>query len=262
MRDVAIVIPIYRDKLSRSELIALTQGVAMFASYHIFLLCPDGLDTRHIDEYGSFRKARFSLRHFHGIDSYSRLLLNVEFYKRFIDYEYLLIYQLDAFVFSDELEYWSGLGYDYIGAPWFGKYWPEKLMSHAKKRMSVSDPAWMKWHRALRKVGVGYKNDNLVGNGGFSLRKVKSALRVLELMPHQAGAFPWNEDCFWGVFVPNSYIGFRKPDRKLASYFALELEPLAAVERNEGKMPFGCHGWERWALDFWRPHIQAFGHQI
>ena len=30
----------------------------------------------------------------------------------------MLIYQLDAYVFKDELLNWANKGYDYIGAPW------------------------------------------------------------------------------------------------------------------------------------------------
>lgn len=30
----------------------------------------------------------------------------------------MLVYQLDAYAFKDELFFWASLGYDYIGAPW------------------------------------------------------------------------------------------------------------------------------------------------
>ena len=35
----------------------------------------------------------------------------------FLEYQYMLIYQLDAFVFEDKLDYFCELGYDYIGIP-------------------------------------------------------------------------------------------------------------------------------------------------
>lgn len=44
-------------------------------------------------------------------------MLTKEFYLRFRQWEYLLIYQLDAYVFQDELMDWCNKGYDYIGAP-------------------------------------------------------------------------------------------------------------------------------------------------
>lgn len=44
-------------------------------------------------------------------------MLSAEFYDRFAAYEYVLIYQLDAFVFADRLAEFCQMGYDYIGAP-------------------------------------------------------------------------------------------------------------------------------------------------
>jgi hypothetical protein len=60
----------------------------------------------------------FPDENFRDISCYNRMLLNDEFYARFAEYEYALIHQLDAFVFSDRLLEWCKLGYDYIGAPW------------------------------------------------------------------------------------------------------------------------------------------------
>ena len=49
--------------------------------------------------------------------SYSDYVLSSEFYDTFKAYDYMLLYQLDAFVFEDRLmEFWE-LKYDYIGAP-------------------------------------------------------------------------------------------------------------------------------------------------
>ena len=63
----------------------------------------------------------------------------------------MLFHELDAFVFRDELEAWCDAGYDYIGAPWFEHF------TRSTGQSAV--------------LGV--------GNGGFSLRRVSAALRVL-----------------------------------------------------------------------------------
>ena len=31
---------------------------------------------------------------------------------------------------------------------------------------------------------------------------------------------------------------------------------------NQDRLPFGCHAWFRYDLEFWRPHIEAFGHDL
>ena len=47
---------------------------------------------------------RFSDHWFHRVSTYNKLMLSLDFYVRFSAYGYLLVYQLDAWVFSDELD--------------------------------------------------------------------------------------------------------------------------------------------------------------
>ena len=79
-------------------------------------------------------------------------MISSKFYKSFKTYEFLLIYQTDAWVFRDDLLEWCNKDYDYVGAPWFTGYDDTKGIKKAF---------------------------NAVGNGGFCLRKTKSMLRVL-----------------------------------------------------------------------------------
>src|SRR5690606_14031963 len=50
--------------------------------------------------------------------AHARLQLSEEFYRRFESYRYILMYHLDALVFSDQLMDWCESGLDYVGAPW------------------------------------------------------------------------------------------------------------------------------------------------
>ena len=59
----------------------------------------------------------FNDTYFESIYGYNQLMLNVEFYEAFSK-KYILIYQTDAFIFKDDLNYWCEKDYDYIGAPW------------------------------------------------------------------------------------------------------------------------------------------------
>ncbi len=61
----------------------------------------------------------FDFKNFKSIQSYNNFMLSINFYKRFKEFEYILIYQLDAYVFRDELEEWCKKKYSYIGAPIF-----------------------------------------------------------------------------------------------------------------------------------------------
>ena len=146
-KEAVVVIPAYKDELSVTEKISVQQAYRILNAYDICFMAPEKL--RHVLENKGLRGEYFPDACFESIAAYSRLLLDKEFYERFSDYEYMLLYQMDAFVFSDRLHEFCQLGYDYIGAPVHRIYgWPYNLST--------------------------------VGNGGFSLRKISSCIDVLE----------------------------------------------------------------------------------
>ena len=104
--DVIIVVPIYRPELRETERMSLLQLQRVLGDYPRVFLAPASLSF----DFGA-------LGYFDGLSGYSCLMLSDEFYARFADYQYVLIYQLDAFVFQDTLRAFCALGYDYIGAP-------------------------------------------------------------------------------------------------------------------------------------------------
>lgn len=115
--------------------------------HDIELTVPESLDvsvfhdlsrTRGID----LRIDRLPDDYFTYVGFNEKIMQNIEFWKLFEDYEFLLHYELDAWVFSDELLKWCEMDYDYIGAPW--------------------------------------RNHGSVGNGGFSLMKVSSMTELVK----------------------------------------------------------------------------------
>ena len=145
-----IVIPVYRE-MYEVERISLQQALCIFraANETLCLIAPVSMDVSSYLAYGDFLVERFPDAYFTGTVTYSRLLLTTSFYERFSAFDYLLIYQLDAFVFRDELTHFCALGYDYYGAPW---------------------PLMLACHRVAR---------NAVGNGGLSLRHVAHTIQLL-----------------------------------------------------------------------------------
>ena len=120
---VKIVIPIYKTDLNVYETVSLNQVVDVLKNYTKIIIKPTNLDVKAIlDKYDNqFDVQDFDDDYFTDLVGYNRLMLSPEFYGRFEDSKYILIYQLDAFVFRDELAYWCSLNYDYIGAPWLNK---------------------------------------------------------------------------------------------------------------------------------------------
>jgi hypothetical protein len=135
----------HRTRYTSDEEISFRHVRAYLGGYDLYAIVPESHDAT----YPGLRMARFPDRYFGSAAAHGELLLSPFFYRAFERYEYVLVYHLDSLVFADRLKDWCAAGYDYIGAPWL---------------ISPDTP-----HITTPKVG----------NGGFSLRRVSSFLRVL-----------------------------------------------------------------------------------
>ena len=64
-----------------------------------------------------------------------------------------------------------------------------------------------------------------------------------------------NEDGFWAFFAPTYNPIFRIPDTETALRFSFEINPRLCFEQVGGRLPFGCHAWEKHDPEFWRRFI-------
>jgi hypothetical protein len=178
----------------------------------------------------------FADAYFKSISGYNQLLLNDLFYRRFDSLEFMLILQSDAIILRDELDYWCAQSADWIGAPW-----PSGQMLTIKTEpFSQERPKPIHTH---------------VGNGGLSLRRIQPTLQLLAEFAETRDDFvekDWNEDLFFSLLGTQS-LSFRIPNERVASLFALEVNPEHYVGLNQGKLPMGGHAWYRHNLDFWLP---------
>lgn len=270
--SVCVLIPVYQQQLSAYEAISLEQGVKVLGNYPVILVKPSSLDVSYITEkFPQLQTENFDDRYFKSTLTYNRLLLSEEFYARFTAHEYMLIYQLDAFVFRDELAYWCSLGYDYIGAPWrieidFDSRLKEQIWK-LKKQIAI-------WFDLKEELYGKYGPKEIivkrsVGNGGFSLRKTQ---KLLSLLPENrkkieeylalASTHPaYNEDMFWCIELNRYFPKLRIPDWRTALKFAVEHMPEKAYQLNKG-LPFGCHAWDIYETEFWKKHIRQLGYEL
>ena len=226
MKQVVIVVPMYKERLHAKDEIALRQLQRVLGRYPRVFAMPMSL-TPHYGALGrGVRIERFPDAYFRGTLGYSSLLLSDEFYARFANYEYVLIYQTDAFVFHDALAAFCAMGYDYIGAP-IG-------------RMEAA------WHV----LGM------QVGNGGFSLRRVAACRRVLATWRAEWEDHPFRdfflryEDMFFSYCGTRKDLAFRVPDTQTALAFSVQGNVRHAYQRmQQGWRPFGCHGWDKVRFD-------------
>lgn len=233
MIKAAVVIPVYKAQPNAYEIYSFKQCIQVLGNHPLLLVTPAGLDiTAYCELAGrQLQNITFNERFFKSVKGYSELLVHRRFYTQFTNYEYILIYQLDAWVFRDELLHWCRQGFDYIGAPWL-----QAPPITANKSL----------------VNLGPLLKNKVGNGGVSLRKVRSHLRWSWLVSFIFTFFPKNEDMLWSLFVP-----FKKPKTNDALYFAFELEPRQSYKQIGNTLPFACHAWEKYEPDFWKRFIHT-----
>ena len=286
--NCVVVIPTFRkiNELTLKEMFCLKQSFKVLNKYMLCIIGPISSDFDEYKELGNEFDLKiitkgFDDSFFADIHGYNRLLIEQQFYKAFQSFDYILIYQLDAFVFRDELNVWCNMKFDYIGAPWSG--------------LNI------------------YKSEPLigVGNGGFSLRNVKSSLIILKKLRIQqvleeyknfnwrgiVTRFPvliykllkakntpsdfeknytFQEDVFWCKDAPArlqsftctslvlKLLGkillkdkFKIAPIEVASQFSIETNPRFYYKLNNEQLPFGCHAWEKYDPDFWEPFIHS-----
>lgn len=269
-KRVAIMVPLPSPKLSADDEISIRHLRRHLGGYDKFLLVPQGMPV----DMDGFSVLELDRKHFGSAANHNRMLYRTDFWENFADYEYVLMYHLDALVFSDQLQEWCDRGLDYIGSPF----------------LKCADAPWVREER--------------VGNGGFALYRVPSVLKVLWnryaddpsrwyqdhywrqievqrnlLKPVRAAVPAWlkgkataplrgqlqkmdrtevNErgnDLFWSDHAKRYLPEFRVASLEDGLAFSFEMEPRRCLERTGGRMPFGCHAFGRYDRAFWEQHF-------
>ena len=248
---VKVVIPIYRA-LTELEHLSLKNTAKVLADYPIEVIYPEGLSVESL--VGEFSTLVFRavsqewLGVKNGIAGYNKMCLSEEFYAMYADYDYILICHTDAWIFRDELKEWCAKGYDCVAAPWLRR--PVYDLPIVKQYM-----AWRakRATKPTRQILYGR-----VGNGGLSLRKVDSFMRVCRSEADIIAQFNgeshhlYNEDVFWAT-VPKDFV---YPDEREALRFAIDTHPSYCYGVLDKQLPFGCHSWTKPKFyKFWRRFI-------
>ena len=274
MKLTCVVVPIYKvfSCLNEDEILSLNQLFKILGEHDIFLICAHQFDPieylNRAKEFNTFPKIKkLSGCFFLNIEGYNRLMRSTNFYKKFNTYSFLLIYQLDAFVFRDDLNYWCKKGYDYIGAAWF--------------------EGWNEGNHTSKFIGI--------GNGGFSLRKIDSTIKLLTrgkrlsmiksfwmksnlnyLLPFTKLVSRYrmrfnlrnidtienvfrisdtNEDYYITQILGNTFCDFMVAPYSESIKFSFEVNPSLLYTMNQNNLPFGCHAWGKYEPEFWKKFI-------
>ena len=238
-KKVIIIIPLYRE-LTEMETISVERGIKILHKYPFNILHPESFCvTDLIQKYkgkADITETALPDKHFSSIHSYSDLLLTESFYNLYHEYEYMLIYQTDAYVFEDRLEEWLHKGYDFVGAPWIPSiYWYKKIVGvlHQKicKRLKCdiyNIPHCFKYFA--------------VGNGGFSLRKIDTMRQIMADDKEIIKNCNYNEDWYISQVATTTH-KLSIPNWKEALSFSFEHSLNHCYRLNGYQLPFGCHYW-------------------
>lgn len=232
MKDLVIVIPIYRNELLESERVSLLTLNASNPEYDIVFIC--GKSYNNAKQYQDILEKESSVIYFNdeyftSTEAYSDLLKSQQFYITFNRYQYMLIYQTDCLMFNiDILKQWINEGFDYVGCP---------VIANATDWPSVP----------------------IAGNGGLSLRKISTFIKILSDQSvidelNQNETYKKYEDVFF-IEGMTEYYRLDLPDWKDAALlFGWDMNP-DMLYRKFNKLPvLGCHAFMK-NLPFWVLHL-------
>lgn len=253
-----IVIPVYQSAMSCDEMQSLKQCLTILAQYDIALVCPKSMDTSQYDavftQYGVHPIiTRFDDEYFTSLNSYSQLCLSADFYKRFEKYNYMLIYQLDCWVFYDTLQYWCDMGYDYVGAPWA----PKLLAQWGLEKHPVGNGglSLRKIDTMIKLTSYPIRNQKVpircsfrcFFNSNKKRRLISNILSMPIIVIKYMGIkkyYSVNEDIIIAVYAKKYIHGFSIPDALTAAQFSVESDPQYFCNKI-GELPFGTHAWNK-----------------
>lgn len=242
MKDLAIIVPIYKKTLLESEKISLQSLVDKlpYNDYDLCIIHPGSWvfsSVESTDYVNSIYKNalfyEYPDRYFESTDSYSELLKEQFFYEDFKNYKYILIFQTDCLLFDISiLDKWINEGFDYVGCPIIAnkQHWP-------------SIP--------------------VAGNGGLSLRKVETFIDILKDKDlinklNENEVYRKYEDVFFIEGVRQYYHLDLPTWQDAACSFAWDMNPDILYNTFEELPTLGCHAFVK-NLPFWSCHIPELG---
>lgn len=265
---VVVVIPIHKSDPSENELRSFVQCYKVLGEHPIKVIAPEGLDLKkYQDRVKSFDTVFLEGCRFWGVKEYNKLKVSPFFYKLFAEYEYMLTYELDAWVFQDELEYWCSRGFDFIGAPWFEGYTvlvSDNIIPGANSGFSLRNISSslriikrVERIRSLRNFFYKSKLQSIIRFEKilYRLRKYFHIKSVQYLEKLVLEHWEPNEDYFFSRLTPSVFKDFNVAPYSESVKFSFEVNAAFLYKQNNERLPFGCHAWERYEPDFWEEHI-------
>lgn len=198
--DCIIIIPLYKDYLYEYEEMSLKQCIKVLSENHDILF----INHKSLDIYKLFNNYNISTDtiknnieclnwvfddyYFESVDNFNSILCNTGFYNMLLEnnYTYMLLYELDAFVFYDNLQYWLDKDYDYIGAFAFDNYYN---IDNVNK-----DTIFNKHNTTLdNKTENQYTDKKYLMNGGVALFRISYCIDIINDNHNSVISTTWHD---------------------------------------------------------------------
>lgn len=264
-KTVAVVVPLYlRFNPSADEKLSLRHLTHFLGKYDKYMLAPQGLYV----DYPGFKIRHFSKRFFGSANAHSKMVLSPELYESFLDYKYILMYHLDALVFSDQLLEWCETGFDLIGSPWIRhedapykeSIWGGKVGNTGFALFKVA--SFLKVLTSTRYaidpeyyVNEALKTDRVSKRLVLKSKSWLKRIRKFNNVQWEIKRTSWPCDYFWAFRAQHYCPGFNIASVDLALRFGFECVPRYCFELTNQTLPFGCHAWARYDREFWEPYL-------
>lgn len=259
--SVAVAVPVYRPGFDDDERVSLRHLERFLSAYDRYLVMPRALRF----ELDGYLQLRLPDRFFESRRTYSALMLSRDFYRSFAGYDYVLIYQLDCLVFSDQLLPWCERGYDYVAPPHtIGDRGPivgnggfslrriESFLGVLRSRVHPVDPAEY-WARHWAHRPLAERLANLPRRWAKHLRRFNGV--QWEIKRRNQAYHGWAEDWFWTLEAETYLPTFRRAPPEEGRRFGFNEDPRESFRATGGRLPFGCHGWNQFDRQFWEPYL-------
>lgn len=263
-----ILIPVHKPDITTEESKSLLQCNKILNDTDKFLVYPAGMA---IEAYTQLIPGLIlqpvASSWLCSLQAYNKMKCDHAFYKLFSNYNFMLTYETDAYVFSDEWSKANVFKYDYIGAPWFEKYgesgkfknggnsgFSMRNITACLKVLEIRKDLKIKWNK-MNELKLPSFVKSLIFTGRIAFN---SSLNLFADNYYYSRFFsedPISEDIFWSTVVPKVF-PFKTASSQDAVRFSFEKNPALLYKMNNDTLPLGCHAWAKYDPGFWNRFIR------
>ena len=252
---LAIIVPTQKSYLNYIEKEVINRISQLYSKrFSLFFILPEGSKINY--RIKGFENIYLDPTFFYtNIQGYNSLCMDVNFYKIFENFDFMLIHHLDAIILKDEIELWISKNYSYIGGPSISK----TLIGKKPKNLKFFCNGGLSLRKNTDFINV--LNSKKIYFNKFDIRSIKALILFKHIkqyinlvyknyysknnfdVQNFTKEFFLNEDFFWTFLAKLFILNFKLPEEILecASFSIDNAHKFYLSKLNDN--PFGIHGY-------------------